>query len=666
MRLTEKPVKQEESSAADQTFGVRSSYRITLKDEESAQLAGFLDTAITDMLATRDNRGWDANWDLWEDLYFGITPERPIKGQANVHVPLAAEVCDTIDAVVDQAIFTAPTWLGVEPREKADVDVVKRKEQFLDYALKVEMKAREKLEPIRFDAAVLGTGVGHLPWLREMDRVRDEERYDGANQVHLDRFQQRYPNADKDYPDIVRKLRAGKIVDLVVEYNEPIHDAPSLEYVPLRDWIVRDTAEYDRLHREPFVGHRIHRRWDDIVTEVEEGYYDDILERLKSKYNPDSKDYEAVQKYEEKDFEIFTGIVRWRRKGEKRERRYLVDFHKESRTICRILNFPYWHNRVNYIPFYYQRSRKYIYGISIIQKIEQPQMEANAAHSLLIDSISYSALPMFKARKGTENDFNPLRDGMYPGKVWYFTNPQTDAEQFQMNASSALSVLAGIEGSAMRHAELASGATQNLSGLESARDPNAPAAKALQQTQQAMMRVGRYIATFSVSLVELGFQTLELYYQFSPQGKVFRVMGANGEPVFPVISRQELRLRADLYPHGNTAALNPDKRKQDTLEAAKLALEFPEVKESPLKRMTVLELVLDQIGTDWQQKKHKFLPTPKELELLRKIDDLNTRAGEQKVKAAEAQVEQVMSGRLNPNPQVNGPVPALAPQPAAI
>ena len=598
---------------AERTFESKAT-RLRLTDDEHSDLAQRLGTVLDAIAHEREESEIDANWDLWEDLYFGVLQDRPA-GQANVHVPLSQEVVDTALAVVDQALFTARPWLQLEPREPMDVAQAKRKEQFLDYGLNVEMSAKDRLDPILWEAGALGTGVEYLPWLRETDRIRDEETYDGANVEDLARFEERYPDAGKDFPELVAKLKRREKITLAVEYNEARQDAPELTYVPVRDWLVRPAAKWHQLHRERFVGHRFNQRYAHLEELVEDSYYDDRLQRLAFSYDDDGT-IKDDPTFRDKSYEISVGILRWKRPNDARERRYLVDFHRESRTVLRILHYPYWHNRVNYIPWYFQRSRRSIYGISLIQKVEHSQFEANAAHSLTLDAVAFGAIPMFKARKGLEGTFNPMRDGMYSGKTWYFDNPESDAQAFQTSVSSAVGILLNLEDRATRHSELASGATQNLSGLESARDPQAPASKTLQQTQQALVRIGKYLSTLGWSLSETGFQVCELYYQFSPQGKQFRVMGKDGMPVFEQISRPEMRLRADFYPHGSTAALNPEREKQDVVEMMGLLLKIPEIGQNPLKRLALLEMVLDAAGPRWARAKGKVLPTAEELQAM--------------------------------------------------
>ncbi|KKK98854.1 hypothetical protein LCGC14_2638590, partial [marine sediment metagenome] len=415
----------------------------------------------------RTDLGFEENWDLWEDMYFGVLPDRPMASQANVHVPITQEVVDTVDAVAEQALFTASPWLTINPREPMDLEVAKKKEQHLDHVLQVEMLAKERLEPIRFDTALLGTGVCHLPWLRDTDRIRDEEEYDGANEKDMERFVQRYPKASEDsqFSEIVRKLRDHQTVRFQVEYTEAIYDAPDLTHIGLRDWIVRPTAKAHKLYKEVIVGHRFDLRWDDLQALEDSGYYENVDDM---KFSTDTEGVQSeIEGFDTRSFEIVTSIVRWRRPGETRESRYLVDFAPETRTVLRILRYPYWHNRVNYIPFYFQRSRRFIYGIGLAQKLEGPQMEVNAAHNLMIDVVSF-ALPMFIAQKGMESNFNPLRDGMEVGKVWYADNPRNAIAQLPVSVPNSVGVLAGIEASATRHGELSTGATQNVSGLESA------------------------------------------------------------------------------------------------------------------------------------------------------------------------------------------------------
>lgn len=613
--LKEATLPTDQETPAERTFETKAT-RLRLTDDEHADLAQRLGTVLDAIQHERDESEVDANWDLWEDLYFGVLQDRPA-GQANVHVPLSQEVVDTALAVVEQALFTARPWLQLEPREPMDVAQAKRKEQFLDFGLNVEMQAKERLDPILWEAAVLGTGVGYLPWLRETDRIRDEETYDGANVEDLAKFEQRYPDAGKDFPELVAKLKQRKTITLTVEYNEARQDAPELTYIPVRKWLVRPAAVWHKLHRERFVGHTFEQRYAALEELVEDSYYDDRLQRLAFSYEDDGT-IKDDPTFRDKVYEISTGILRWKRPNDSRERRYLVDFHRDSRTILRILHYPYWHNRINYIPWYFQRSRKSIYGISLIQKVESSQFEANAAHSLTLDAVAFGAIPMFKARKGLEGTFNPMRDGMYSGKTWYFDNPESDAQAFQTSVSSAVSVLLNLEDRATRHSELASGATQNLSGLESARDPQAPASKTLQQTQQALVRIGKYLSTLGWSLSELGFQVCELYYQFSPSGKTFRVVGPEGSPVFEQISRPELRLRADYYPHGSTAALNPEREQQADMDVMKMLMQIPEVGQNPLKRMALIEMMLDARGPKWVHAKRKVLPTAEELQAMTK------------------------------------------------
>src|SRR3990167_6439113 len=172
----------DDESPAERTFETKAT-RIRLTEEEHQDLAMRLETILDAIQHERDESELDANWDLWEDLYFGVLQDRPA-GQANVHGPIAEEVVAPALAVVEQSYFPARPGLQIHPREPMDVATAKRKEQFIDYANTVEMLAKEKLDPVLWEAAALGTGVEYLPWLRETDRIRDEETYDGLRGGH--------------------------------------------------------------------------------------------------------------------------------------------------------------------------------------------------------------------------------------------------------------------------------------------------------------------------------------------------------------------------------------------------------------------------------------------------------------------------------------------------
>lgn len=622
------------SGPAEETFADPMK-RLQLEKPERETLSRLLDDVLGDIEQQRRDLDCDGNWDLWEDNYFGVLAD-PGPGQQNrVHIPLTQEVIDTVVSVMHRSLFTSSPVFQISPREAMDVETAKKKEQHLDYAFQVEMKGPERLESVIFETPLLGTGVVHLPWLLETDRIRDEEIYDGLNLKDMERFDARYPDPPPEMAEVVKRLKQHQKVRFGVEYTEAIHDAPDLTPVPLRDWIVRPLAKPHLLHRELFLGHRFTLRWDDLVRLEEEGYYDEI-DSVKYTTNERGEPVETPD-YKDEEYQIVTGVLRWRREGETRERRYLADFHRKSRTILRLLRYPYWHNRVNYIPFYIQKSTRYVYGISVSQKVEGSQWEANASHSLLLDLLSYS-VPLFAARSGTEQMFNPLRDGIYAGKTFYFPNPSQDVRELQVSTPSSANFLIGLEDRATRHAELSSGATQNLSGLESARDPNAPATKTIHQTNQALIRIGKYLAVFAPSMTELAFQIEELYYQFSPKGRVFRVVGPKGVPAFPTISRQELRLRADYFPHISTAALNPDKNRDDTIQAMALLLKEPGIQGVDRKRWMVLEMVLDVLGSDWSKRKYDVLPSPDEMALFEEEESLALEVRRKKVAVVSQQL----------------------------
>src|SRR3990167_8664013 len=63
-----KPSKDDESPA-ERTFETKAT-RLRLTEEEHQALAARLETILEAIQRERDDRELDANWDLWEDLYF--------------------------------------------------------------------------------------------------------------------------------------------------------------------------------------------------------------------------------------------------------------------------------------------------------------------------------------------------------------------------------------------------------------------------------------------------------------------------------------------------------------------------------------------------------------------------------------------------------------------
>ena len=71
--LTERPLQEgaDQTPAADQIFA-GDAYKVELDEKEELEPAEYLFRTVTGIQQARRDSPWDENWDLWEDMYFGV------------------------------------------------------------------------------------------------------------------------------------------------------------------------------------------------------------------------------------------------------------------------------------------------------------------------------------------------------------------------------------------------------------------------------------------------------------------------------------------------------------------------------------------------------------------------------------------------------------------
>ena len=183
----------------------------------------------------------------------------------------------------------------------------------------------------------------------------------------------------------------------------------------------------------------------------------------------------------------------------------VVLWHEKSRTILRALYHPYAHGRRPYHVGRYVRAEGF-WGIGVCEQASMWQHSVSDVLNYNIDKILLTNAPMIAAKEGANILPN---EPIYPGKVWFLANPDTDLKPVFLAApqSPEISQLLGYlqEGAKSR-----TGLTDLQFGSVGAVPSRTPATTIQALLQEGNTRFDMIIQDLRVNaLGPIGLQTLQ-------------------------------------------------------------------------------------------------------------------------------------------------------------
>ena len=243
--------------------------KVNLTEDQETTIKKHCKDNIKEIQDRRDELGLETIWEENENQYYGNLPDKsfPFKDSSNLNVPVTREKIDTIVNKVNLARFTPEDIWELLPTQSfgKDIEETNRachaKQKFLTFECRNELNYEEESAPVDFEATVHGTGILELPWHYETDTIRDVEVYDGKvgqefgmptlekpqgdmiMNEGLAKFLKNFPDEDraqnkKDYKRYLSQLKAGKRIEIVVEYDTDVWNNPKPKHVPLRDFFI--------------------------------------------------------------------------------------------------------------------------------------------------------------------------------------------------------------------------------------------------------------------------------------------------------------------------------------------------------------------------------------------------------------------------------------------
>lgn len=555
----------------------------------------------------------------------------PWSGSSNLHIPLIEIHISILHSVASSTMLDMdPIWYVKPIQDGVAEDVDTDIEKFLHAKSKIEMKVDQILSDIYWNAYRDGNGNGVLDWVEEYDK-----QYDSKTYMSVEDFQRDYPDPDsagvtpEEYQGYLAEILQDGETNILEEQIMATYAAPKLRLVEEKDLIVIPTTSPD-FEYAMFVGDAFVERKDFYRRMVKNDEWFDKLETQKiidsTGLSAAPDDVTSSQDQIEglgrarqtpaDEIYAMQGLLKYDLDGDGIEEKFLIVYHPDTNSLARIERFPYWHNRCHYITWRFKKRPKRRNGQSVPDQLIDINEEVDTQHNQRVDSRTITLVPSFK--KLDTSSFDPTRNNQkfYPGCTFKMANfnevQQWDIKQTDMGQSMQ------EESSLFQIADQRTGASQLRSGDQTKQDPRAPAKKVALLLQQSGTRIDDHMRELRYGTEELGYQILELYYQFSPDSISYPKFNPETQQfVKTQIARAKLRNRSMLLQVARTSIMdNPSQTVQRLLTIYQILSKEPLVAGNILRRREMLYRLLVALR---ERDVEKIIP--KVPQLLKELED---------------------------------------------
>jgi len=542
---------------------------IRLTPEREERLVAWLVEQIDDIENGRTTR--ENNWRRWREQYEGKTQPKtfPWKGASNVHVPITAINVDAIhanmmnrlfgfDRVWDVTAVSTGEVLGVNARTGQPItwtDLAGACTNYLAYESGAtgQMDVYDVLEQAALEAVKLGTAIVFQPWMT------------------LTR------------PDFEFIPETG---DYVRKSEVTVFDGVKPQVIPLEDFLImRGYPEIDGPFGSPLVGHRYFLRPGQVMERVRAGWFrakaakesegasgpfaTDVIKDSQSAIEGEWADLATLKR---DDHQLYDLWVRFDVDGDGLEESLFVTFHRMASRLLRVQ--PFLYKRIPYTAMRYIRRENRFYGIGVPEMLETLQAGCNTSFNQAVDNATVANTRMWGVRKGSTSA--KYLDDIYPSKKVLFDD-EKDIRELQLGEVYPSIFEVGVL--FRDYAERRTGVSDYNLGRESnlAGGKHGTATTTLALLQESSRRFDLYAKDIRKAVGEIGMQALELIQQFKPAGRIYAIMGAEGQLVEKALllpSQVNLREHLVVSTTASSSSSNREVAKQNALQGFAIMTQY--------------------------------------------------------------------------------------------
>jgi hypothetical protein len=514
------PVTQEGTAPEQQGLAIFAT-PINVPPAELDAIATWLSQEIS--TAKGDRAELEANIVRFSALYDAKAETRtfPWEGACGLTVPTIATAVDTLMANFMGTIFGGKdVWIG-SARSAKWTEIVDPVTTWINWVGKSVIKLYKVAQPWFLYFIKYGTGITKLTW----EQVQRQVVFSGAD--------------------------GNKTVETVTKHNGPV-----LTVVPLEDFFVSsDGITTQDLQYCSWVGHRFRKTWKQLKELEGTGTYQDVDKIRANKRSAGSDKEEQTQAItgvsvsDYKDYELFEIWCSYTMGAEEGQEGVLKDppaeliitIEPESKTIVRAVYNFYRHQERPFHRIRLMPREDSIYGIGLAEMLESVQDEVTAQHRQRIDNGTIANTKGFIKTSGADVP----EDGIYPGVI-ITVEEKDDFKEFSLGTSLSSTLQEELHTNSI--GEKRSGVSDYSVGRESA----AIGSRATATSTMALLREGnkRFLMTIQEireTLSDIAHQSIMLYQQFAPDGKVIYELFSEKDNSY---IQQFLQLPSDLTRNG--------------------------------------------------------------------------------------------------------------------
>jgi len=510
-------------------------------DDIKVKLTPELETEITDYLCTqidtaiKDRANQETKWSKWIDQYEEKLPLKknfPWENASNISVPVTPIAVETIHAREVNTILGVRPYIHIKAKKKGvNPDSLRSLERFLDEIFRTVISGYDICSQWFMEKCKMGSGFVKVYW-----------------------------NYDK------KKIRKGE------GYEFQVTDNASVDVITIEDLIFPSNAK--SVEQSFWVAHRTRVNWNTLRRKEKLGIYKNI-DRIKSFYTQASdkasknvdiekqkKELEGIQETSPeilRDYELYEVQLGYDIDNDGYDEYLIATIELKSRTLIRIIHYPYNHGKRPFIKNDFMKRTGRIYSKGICEMSEHIQDAINTVFNQTIDNATVANVKCFKGRKTAKRDIGKV----YPGKVFWLDDP-TDLQEFLLGEIHQSSFL--IHNLLRDYHERRTKVTDYTLGRESSLiKSRATATGTLALLGESGRHFDLILNNTRESMVELAYQIIELYAQYRPD-KIFEVTGEKGvieEIGLPTMGN--VRDEYEFYCAATSLAVNKEIEKQTNL-----------------------------------------------------------------------------------------------------
>jgi hypothetical protein len=544
--LDEEPELEGSAPQQDPAFVAEVPDSVWAKNE--AEIRMFLDSELA--LAQAERSEFIEKLARWKVVYRAPPPDTPknfpIRNASNVIVPLVKEIANTLAAQAVQTTMTAePRWVLKDLADEWD-PYAPLIERFLDIASRRDLKMDKAAISWIIEAVKMGTSITEVAYEVEQRRVY---QYDSKGQ--------------RAYPKVVT-----------------VTDGPVMFHIPLSRFWIR--FHEDDIQRARWVAKELDFSERDLRDRVAMGKFDhDAVESLLPKPVKSEGDVSPAESVDEEiektkptqreEVRVFEIRISWDLDGDGVFEELRLWYNWENGKFLRKEYAPEWHGRRPFIKIGFFPIEDRFYDEGICEMLEPLQRSLSEIHNRRADNATLANAKMIIKRKMLKS----LRPGdpLYSGKIIEVNDIWNDIREFQM---------ADIYPSTVQEEGIVRNIAERLSGhSDAAAGGGRPITRTTATAEMALLqeqakRLDLAIRNIRSGLNDVGWFTMNLYFQYGTNGKALAWMGEKGRIVEAVfrLPRRLIQLGMAIETNTPTSTQNRQVKRENSIALFNLMVQM--------------------------------------------------------------------------------------------